>query len=74
MGDAWNMIAFGLMFVIVILGTVEVAMLAYSFSMAQTISCTWLWCEFKSTVRNETVIRSCYENGVPMNCSTLSLP
>jgi hypothetical protein len=71
MSDALVMMEFGLMFVIIILGAVEVAMLAYIFSTAQTIGCTLMWCEFTSTVRNETVRRSCYENGVPINCSSI---
>jgi hypothetical protein len=57
----------------------EVGLLLYAYSNADRVSCNFLWCEFTSErssaqqyVSREVVSsRSCYENDVLVNCSSL---
>ena len=45
----------------------------FAFSHADTVSCNWLWCEFTTTIKNETVSKTCYENGVQIDCAKVPM-
>lgn len=61
-----KIIAIGL---VCLLCLVEAAIVLWAFSRADKVSCNWLWCEFTTVVRNATISKTCYENGVLVNCS-----
>jgi hypothetical protein len=48
---------------------VEAVIVLWAFSHADTVSCNWLWCEFTTVRKNETISKTCYENGALVNCS-----
>jgi hypothetical protein len=36
------------------------------------VKCNWLWCDFSKTIKNITVSKTCYENGILINCSQIT--
>ena len=69
---AAEILAVGIFFVLLICGGVESIILLNAFLNADTVSCTWLWCEFTSTYKNETINKTCYENNVLVNCPKIT--
>jgi hypothetical protein len=47
----------------------EVGIFIAAYLRADTVSCNWLWCEFTTVRKNETISKTCYENGALVNCS-----
>lgn len=60
------------MFAIVLAILFEAALLGYAYFNADSVNCTWLWCEFtdvKEQKMETTVTEDCYVNGKQVNCS-----
>jgi hypothetical protein len=51
---------------------VEVGFLYYLYETSDKVTCNGIFCEFTKTIKNETMSRNCFENGVEINCSDLN--
>lgn len=56
---------------LVVFAGIEAIVLLYSYLNADTVKCTFLWCEFTDVrgTANITISQECSVNGVPTDCA-----
>lgn len=47
----------------------ELIFFSYLYLTSDRIECNWILCSFITERRSTTIYKSCYENGMPVNCS-----
>jgi hypothetical protein len=58
--------------ILIIATLIEIGVIVYMYLNSDMIECNWLFCTFTTTRRNTTIYKSCYENGIQINCSDIT--